>query len=49
MRLKDSLDQIFAEPLEGVIDCVESKVFGIGVEWLDQVREYEKNVLLKRI
>ncbi len=32
MRLKDSLDQIFAEPLEGVIDCVESKVFGIGVE-----------------
>ncbi|MBP3300012.1 MAG: L-rhamnose isomerase [Clostridia bacterium] len=32
MRLKDSLDQIFAEKLEGVIDCVESKVFGIGVE-----------------
>lgn len=32
MRLKDSLDQIFAEKLDGVIDCVESKVFGIGVE-----------------
>ncbi len=32
MRLKDSLDQIFAEKLEGVVDCVESKVFGIGVE-----------------
>lgn len=31
-RLKDSLDQIFAEPLDGVIDCVESKVFGIGLE-----------------
>ena len=32
LRLKDSLDAIFAEPLAGVIDCVESKVFGIGVE-----------------
>ncbi len=32
MRLKDSLDQIFAEKLEGVVDCVESKVFGIGLE-----------------
>lgn len=32
MRLKDSLDQIFAEKLPGVVDCVESKVFGIGVE-----------------
>lgn len=32
MRLKDSLDQIFAEKLDGVIDCVESKVFGIGLE-----------------
>ncbi len=31
-RLADSLDQIFAEKLEGVIDSVESKVFGIGVE-----------------
>ncbi|MCL2842762.1 MAG: L-rhamnose isomerase [Oscillospiraceae bacterium] len=31
-RLKDSLDQIFAEKLDGVIDCAESKVFGIGVE-----------------
>ena len=30
--LKDSLDQIFAEDLPGVIDCVESKVFGIGLE-----------------
>jgi len=32
LRLKDSLDRIFAEKLEGVVDCVESKVFGIGVE-----------------
>jgi L-rhamnose isomerase len=32
MLLRDSLDQIFAEKLEGVVDCVESKVFGIGLE-----------------
>lgn len=32
MRLKDSLDQIFEEKLDGVVDSVESKVFGIGVE-----------------
>ena len=32
LRLKDSLDQIFAEKLPGVVDCVESKVFGIGLE-----------------
>ena len=32
MRLKDSLDKIFAEKYEGVIDSVESKVFGIGLE-----------------
>ncbi len=32
LRLKDSLDQVFAEKLPGVVDCVESKVFGIGVE-----------------
>lgn len=32
LRLKDSLDAIFAEKLEGVVDAVESKVFGIGVE-----------------
>ncbi|MCH3943358.1 MAG: L-rhamnose isomerase [Atopobiaceae bacterium] len=31
-RLKDSLDQIFSEPLPNVIDCVESKFFAIGVE-----------------
>lgn len=31
-RLKKSLDEIFAKELPGVIDCVESKVFGIGVE-----------------
>lgn len=31
-RLKDSLDQIFAQPLPGVINAVESKVFGIGLE-----------------
>lgn len=32
MRLKDSLDEIFAEKFSHVIDCVESKVFGIGLE-----------------
>jgi len=32
LRLKESLDEIFAEKLDGVVDCVESKVFGIGVE-----------------
>ncbi len=32
LRLKQSLDEIFAEKLPGVIDCVESKVFGIGLE-----------------
>ncbi len=32
LRLKDSLDQIFAEPCPNVIDSVESKVFAIGVE-----------------
>ena len=33
-RLKDSLDEIFSEPMDKryVIDAVESKVFGIGVE-----------------
>ena len=32
LRLKDSLDKIFDKPLPGVIDSVESKVFGIGLE-----------------
>lgn len=32
MRLKDSYDQIFAEAAPGVVDAVESKVFGIGAE-----------------
>lgn len=32
LRLKQSLDEIFAQALPGVIDCVESKVFGIGLE-----------------
>ncbi|MCL1830107.1 MAG: L-rhamnose isomerase [Oscillospiraceae bacterium] len=32
MRLKQSLDEIFSEPLEGVIDVVECKLFGIGME-----------------
>lgn len=32
LRLKDSLDKIFAEKLSGVVDAVESKVFGIGLE-----------------
>lgn len=31
-RLKDALDEIFAEPYENVIDCVESKFFAVGVE-----------------
>jgi L-rhamnose isomerase len=32
LRLKESLDEIFARDLPRVIDCVESKVFGIGLE-----------------
>jgi len=32
MRLKKSLDEIYSEKLDGIIDCVESKVFGIGLE-----------------
>ena len=32
LRLRESLDEIFAGPLPGVVDSVESKVFGIGVE-----------------
>jgi L-rhamnose isomerase len=32
VRLKNALDEIFAEPCPNVIDCVESKVFGIGLE-----------------
>ncbi|HPJ02173.1 MAG TPA: L-rhamnose isomerase [Candidatus Limiplasma sp.] len=32
LTLQKSLDEIFSERLDGVIDCVESKVFGIGVE-----------------
>ncbi len=32
MRLKASLDEIFAEKYDHVIDSVESKVFGIGLE-----------------
>ncbi len=32
MRLKESLDRIFEEKLDGVVDCIESKVFGIGLE-----------------
>jgi len=31
-RLKNALDEIFTENLANVIDCVESKVFGIGLE-----------------
>ena len=31
-RLADSLDEIFAEDCPHVIDCCESKVFGIGLE-----------------
>lgn len=32
LRLKASLDRIFAESCPNVIDCVESKVFAVGVE-----------------
>ena len=32
LRLKKSLDEALAEKLPGVIDAVESKVFGIGLE-----------------
>ena len=32
LRLQKSLDEILAEKIDGVIDCVESKVFGIGLE-----------------
>ena len=32
IRLRRSLDEIFSEKLPGVIDAVESKVFGIGVD-----------------
>ena len=32
LRLKKSLDEIFEEKIAGVVDCVESKVFGIGLE-----------------
>lgn len=31
-RLQQSLDEIFETPYSNVIDCVESKVFGIGLE-----------------
>ena len=32
LRLKKSLDEIFEEKLDGVIDTVECKLFGIGME-----------------
>ncbi len=32
MRLRDSYDKIFAKDIPGVVDAVESKVFGIGLE-----------------
>jgi len=32
LRLKAALDEIFEEKYDGVTDCVESKVFAIGVE-----------------
>ncbi|MDR2258201.1 MAG: L-rhamnose isomerase [Treponema sp.] len=32
LRLKDSLDRIYGEKMAGVIDSLESKVFGIGLE-----------------
>ena len=32
LRLRDALDRIYGGRLEGVVDSLESKVFGIGVE-----------------
>ncbi|MCL2013551.1 MAG: L-rhamnose isomerase [Oscillospiraceae bacterium] len=32
LRLKSALDRIFEQPLENVVDCVESKLFGVGLE-----------------
>lgn len=32
LRLRDSLDRIYGEKMAGVIDSLESKVFGIGLE-----------------
>lgn len=32
LRLKDSYDRIFEDPAPGVVDALESKVFGIGAE-----------------
>ena len=32
LRLKESLDRIYSEKLDGIIDSVESKTFGIGLE-----------------
>ena len=32
--LKDSLDQIFATEYKNMKDCIESKVFGIGLRWI---------------
>ena len=32
LRMKDSYDKIFAEDAPGVVDALESKVFGIGLE-----------------
>ena len=32
MRLKSALDEIYSEKFPNIIDCVESKVFAIGVE-----------------
>jgi len=32
LRLRDSYDRIFAKPIDGVIDSLESKLFGIGSE-----------------
>lgn len=31
-RLRDSLDKIFEKPYANILDCVESKLFGIGSE-----------------
>ena len=54
MRYKQSIDEILSEPYDivKVKPCVESKVFGIGVDadnYYDEIEKYENEVLLKRV
>lgn len=48
-RLKESLDEILAQPYEGVIDAVESKLFGLGSEsYVVGSHEFYMGYALKR-